>query len=251
MDTISIIVPVYNAGKFLEECLGSIFSQNYKYKEVIAIDDGSYDNSASILRKYSNRLRVHSQSNLGQSAARNAGLKLATGKFIMFLDADDYYKPNMISTLYNLIEHYDVACCGIDYITKHTFKHPIKGQFNKSDCDFSLSSRHVGNKLYRKSIIDDYNIYFPPGIVLIEDAIFLYLYQQFSSTYIGIPEGLYYYRRHLPGSTTWKKRGREEILSHVYGGIAFLENYYKLNHAELPLELKEQIFKMLSIDLGI
>ena len=91
---ISIIIPVYNAGGFLKECLDSVISQTIMKKELLCIDDGSTDNSFEILQQYQKKysyIRVFRQKNKGAGEARNIGLKEATGKYVCFLDADDFY----------------------------------------------------------------------------------------------------------------------------------------------------------------
>ena len=113
---ISVIVPVYRVEPYLARCLDSILGQSHESLEVIAVDDGSPDRSGEILDAYAardGRLRVIHQENGGLSAARNAGLDLATGEYIGFVDSDDYILPQMYETLLRLIEAYgaDIAEC--------------------------------------------------------------------------------------------------------------------------------------------
>jgi len=91
---ISIVIPVYNAGEYLKNCLESILNQTLKYFELIAVDDGSTDDSLKILEKYAlcdKRIKLLKQMHLGAGEARNKGLKSASGKYVMFLDADDFF----------------------------------------------------------------------------------------------------------------------------------------------------------------
>lgn len=105
---ISIIIPVYNTEKYITECIESILSQTYKEYEVIFVNDGSTDCSLEILKKYciqySDNFYVYSQSNQGQAAARNFGLKKAVGKYIAYIDADDRIIPNYLEVLYKAAE---------------------------------------------------------------------------------------------------------------------------------------------------
>ena len=90
---ISIIVPVYNVEKYLAECLDSLINQTYQYIEIICVNDGSVDNSKSILEEYASkdyRIKIINQNNQGLSAARNPGMREASGKYIMFVDSDDW-----------------------------------------------------------------------------------------------------------------------------------------------------------------
>jgi glycosyltransferase involved in cell wall biosynthesis len=118
MNNLSIIVPVYNKGKYLEICIRSILSQTVKDFELILVNDGSADNSAEIcdaFQKADARVTVIHQQNQGVSAARNVGLNRATGKYIGFVDADDFLDADMYETLLkNAIEHSaDISICGV------------------------------------------------------------------------------------------------------------------------------------------
>jgi glycosyltransferase involved in cell wall biosynthesis len=100
---VSVIVPVYNAGKYLKECIKSIAAQTLPEIEIILVDDGSSDNSGKICEGYAGkdtRIRVVHQTNQGVSAARNLGIRLARGRYIGFVDADDWFAPEMFRTLY-------------------------------------------------------------------------------------------------------------------------------------------------------
>lgn len=97
---VSVIIPVYNAGKFLSSTLNSVFAQTYPFLDVIVVNDGSTDNSAEIAQSYPN-IRYFDQSNQGVSVARNVGISVAKGEFIAFLDADDIWKPDKLSIQIN------------------------------------------------------------------------------------------------------------------------------------------------------
>lgn len=109
---VSIIVPVYNTEKYISQCMYSLIQQNYRHIEIIVVDDGSTDNSLSILNNISttdNRLKVFSQSNQGVSAARNLALNKATGEFVMFVDADDWIDLSTIEECLQAIGDADVC----------------------------------------------------------------------------------------------------------------------------------------------
>ena len=102
MKKISVIIPVYNAEKTIRRCLESIMSSEYEEYEVIVVDDGSTDNSASILFEYVNRdrrVKIINQPNSGPSIARNKGLELAEGEIIAFVDSDDYVRNDYLDQL--------------------------------------------------------------------------------------------------------------------------------------------------------
>ncbi len=115
-EKVSIIIPVYNAEKFLEKCLDSIINQTYKNIEIICINDDSTDNSEKILKQYQlkdNRIIFKTIENGGLTRARNTGIKEATGEFFMFVDSDDYIESNMVEKMLNTInkEKADVVRC--------------------------------------------------------------------------------------------------------------------------------------------
>ncbi len=103
--TVSVIIPVYNASLLLKRCLNSVFAQKGKYElEVICIDDGSTDNSVDIVRQYAHPVIVLQQKNQGPAAARNKGIKAASGKYLAFLDADDYWAPSFLENTVGFLE---------------------------------------------------------------------------------------------------------------------------------------------------
>ncbi len=120
MDKISIIIPVYNAERFLDRCLGSVLGQTYENIEVIAVNDGSKDGSLAVLQAYAekdNRIHIVDQENAGVATARNVGLANASGEHILFVDADDWIEPDMAESLLELLEgspEADIAVCAGD-----------------------------------------------------------------------------------------------------------------------------------------
>ena len=114
---ISIIVPIYNAEKYIDRCVSSIVNQTFRDLEIILVNDGSVDNSLSICKLWENRdvrVRLFSQDNTGVSSARNLGIKNATGDLLMFLDSDDYMLPDMCDVMYNTLKekNADLVICG-------------------------------------------------------------------------------------------------------------------------------------------
>ena len=116
MIKISVIIPVYNVEQYLPKCLDSVLNQTLKDIEIICINDESPDNCAQILEEYQkrdSRIIILNQKNSGQGSARNRGLEIAKGKYIQFLDSDDFYEPTCCEEMYNLMEQHkdiDVAC---------------------------------------------------------------------------------------------------------------------------------------------
>ena len=107
MIKVSVIIPVYNTGKYVEACLESIINQTLNEIEIICINDGSDDNSLEIIRKFEekcNNVKVLNETNSGPGASRNKGLDIAVGKYIYFMDSDDLISPNMFKNLWNICE---------------------------------------------------------------------------------------------------------------------------------------------------
>lgn len=105
---ISIIIPVYNTEKYLTQCFDSLINQTFQDFEIICVDDGSTDDSRKILSQYHQKVLLKISEHKGVGYARNLGLKFAKGKYIHFLDSDDYFEPDMLETLYNSAEQNNV-----------------------------------------------------------------------------------------------------------------------------------------------
>ena len=188
MKKISVIIPVYNVEKYLEKCLNSIINQTYKNLEIILVDDGSLDNSGAICDIYAskdNRIKVIHQENSGVSAAKNNGLKEATGELISFIDSDDTMDINFFDTLYNsLIEtDADIALVGykvvnekgkliLDSITKNNLKKDERVIYEGKDIIKELLLQKTINnfgwcKLFKKEVLCN----FKEGVTY-EDIVF-------------------------------------------------------------------------------
>lgn len=120
---ISIVIPVYNGSLLIERCLNSVFNQISNFNlEVIVIDDGSTDNSIALLTSYPKPIIILRQENQGPAAARNAGIEAATGKYLAFLDADDYWEPNFLKHTVSFMETHKVVAVSVGQIHKITGK---------------------------------------------------------------------------------------------------------------------------------
>ena len=186
MTKISIIVPVYNAEKYLEMTLNSVKKQTFSDFEVICVDDGSTDSSYDILQRFAaadRRFKVYHQENSGGSVTRNNALDYASGEYIAFLDNDDIYHPQYLETLYNNIITYDadISTCSylkfygyenyefadtdiepIDFVTWHPFVDKFK---RKRKIEMLMWT-----KLYKRSVLE--NIRFSPLLPAINDILF-------------------------------------------------------------------------------
>lgn len=207
MELVSVIMPVYNVEKYVGECIESIEKQDYKNIEVIIVNDGSTDNSRDIIQKYTkiySNIRLYTKKNGGLSSARNYGLKYAKGKYIYFIDSDDIADEKIISKLVNSIEknNSDLSCCRYSYLytnKKVLSQFPEIGLLSSDETkkivllEDSLKCV-VWNKLYKKSIIEKYNLSFNEKVTMGEDIEFTFLYLNKIKIVSLVNENLYYYR---------------------------------------------------------
>lgn len=186
---VSIVVPVYNIERYLAECINSLVLQSFQNIEIILINDGSTDSSGKICddyaRSYSNIVVVH-QCNQGVSAARNAGIKIAKGKYIMFVDSDDWLSIDMVETLYMTQKKHHTDLCIMGYAEELLDKG--KSNLYGVDRDMTFPKEKIGEafmlleykgmsytpcaKLYKKSIIYEFDLLFSKDKSWCEDAEF-------------------------------------------------------------------------------
>lgn len=204
----SIVIPCYNVEEYINTCLGSLFKQTYKEFEVIIIDDGSTDNTFSIAKKYELMFDyctiVKQDVNTGVSIARNKGIELAKGKYILFIDADDFVADDYLETIdkYDL-EKLDLLSFGnYNYISlSNKSNRTTNSKMNiNADSDWQkllISSFFSSpwNKRYNKSIIKNNHIAFMEGLVCYEDLMFNLDYCKYVNNFKLLDKPLYYYRQ--------------------------------------------------------
>ena len=181
VETITVIIPVYNAGKMLEECLRSVLAQSYSWVELILVDDGSTDGSGTVcdcIAASNAWIRVFHQKNQGVSAARNLGLSQAKGRYITFLDADDIIPTDYLEILYDCCQNADIAVCDVvsvkDGRELTRFTHPTAVLSQREALNFLLRRRRINSgpyaKLFRREVVD--GLTFPP-LKAYEDILFV------------------------------------------------------------------------------
>lgn len=227
---ISVIVPVYNAQSTIERCVDSILNQTFQDFELIVVDDGSTDDTGYILEHYMTmdaRLAVITQKNAGVSVARNAGISQATGKWITFVDADDYLELNCLETviLNDDIDRYDLVFWNY-YRIKPSGKEAtvifqqLKGEYKKEEL-FSYVLDNGGKtalasvycRLFKNELIQNNNLHFLEGVVSAEDRIFMIDYLMYTKCNLGLEEQLY--NRTVNANSAmhrWHKNAKEEYL---------------------------------------
>lgn len=163
---ITVVVPIYNVEKYLERCINSIMNQTYKNIEILLVNDGSPDNSKEIMEKYKGndkRIKCFYKKNGGLSDTRNYAINIASGKYICFIDGDDYIENTFVEKLYNKIkdDKSDLAWCNFNLVNDDGKYDEIIIN-DKNIYDFEMPS--ACNKLYNIDIFKKNNIYFPVGI---------------------------------------------------------------------------------------
>lgn len=222
---ISIIVPVYNVEKYIEQCLLSIQNQSFRDFEVLIVNDGSTDNSASICKRFcetDNRFMLYSQPNGGLSAARNTGIRRAQGELLLFVDSDDYIHPQMCEILYQNMDfcQADISICGFRRIkeeTKNYFDLSAEQKLDvcsgKEGCRNIYAGRSVEsvvawNKLYKRELFRD--ILYPEGKIH-EDEFVTYKLLYFAKRVVYTNLELYYYMQRSD-SIMQKRYGKEHMV---------------------------------------
>lgn len=200
---ISIIIPIYNAEDYLESCIASIHSQSFQDWELILVNDGSTDSSLAICQKFADtdsRIKIFSQENKGQAAARNFGLLQATRPYVTFIDADDEIASNTLQdNLAILTTNPQIDCLQyptyMDYGTEQQFIRSSEPQLIDSGFyERWLNDKYISwvvwDKIYKTSIFD--RLHFTGGIIYEDNLLIANLLERISNIYIST-EGLYYY----------------------------------------------------------
>lgn len=209
---VSIIIPIYKAEAYLQRCLESILRQTYKDIEIILVDDGSPDSCPTICDNYKkkdSRIKVIHSENYGQSIARNIGMKLASGKYMCFLDADDVLVEDSIERLISIAEkgRYDIVSGNyfrVDKEIKISSNSYSSGEIDRYGCKeykkrynlFKTSSSfgYVWGKIYRSSFINEHKLRFDVAKkVFMEDSLFNLKAFSFNPKYYVLNEPIYYY----------------------------------------------------------
>lgn len=246
-DLISVIVPIYNVEQYLGRCINSILKQTYTNIEIILVDDGSPDGSPEICDKFADedsRIVVIHQQNQGLSAARNAGLKIANGEYVCFVDSDDYIDENMISILYTNMARYsaEISCCG--HMDVYESGRIVKPRVNITEVFCTEEALRIflytkkidviaWNKMYQRTLFD--GIGFADG-KLFEDHFTIYKILERAKKIVNTTTPLYYYCKR----------------STSIGGTAFSDKNYQLKEAlELETDYIKSHYPKLEHDIDI
>lgn len=247
---ISIIIPVYNVKSYLDVCIQSVIQQDYTNFECILVDDGSTDGSSVICDQWAekdSRIIVIHQANSGVSSARNKGLERAKGKYIGFIDSDDWIDVDYLSTMANCMDDKK-----IDLVVSGLYQEFTDGSSvsyaPQQSLTFELNSDHTELfvmlndqnllygpvvKLYKNDIIRHHQIQFDPQVSYGEDLLFNYQYLDHVRTIVCISESHYHYR--ILGSGTLSSKLRPEQFNTDYREWKILQSFYQRHRLWSPV----------------
>ena len=244
----SLIVPVYNSEKWLDELFASLLDQGLSYDEyeIICVNDGSTDKSGDLLEKYAAQhpcIRVIHQENARQAAARNRGLQEAKGRYVWFIDSDDYISTNALRFIASVMDEHQIDEFTVSssrfFGENDGYKHeeieyvyePLSKKPDLETCS--------GVKIFRRSIITEHNINWEPKLSLCDDVLFLYQFELFSQKDVAIKTPIYHYRQRL--DSTSHSHTEVVIDKHLYSIKLLGEKYIEiLNNPPYPLSKKQQ-----------
>ena len=243
---VSIIIPVYNVEKYLRQCLDSVVNQTYKDIEIICIDDGSTDSSLEILHEYSNkdaRIKIITQYHEGAGSGRNKGLSIAKGKYLSFLDSDDFFEPSMLEQMCTCAEkcNADIVVCKSKIFNDGYFKDncnikdyllPNKEVFSPRDIPKYAFQFHMGwcwDKLYKNSFIKGLGISFQ-NIKKHNDSFFSHVSMINAKKIYILNKKLVYYREKRFDSVSQKEIGEDEYILLCKEMLKEIKNYMIKNN---------------------
>ena len=267
MAKVSVILPVYNVGEYLKECLDSLINQTLKDIEIICINDGSTDNSPEILEQYAqkdSRFIIVSQENRGQGIARNKGVEIAGGEYIQFIDPDDWVETDMLETLYRFAENNASKVVKFNYTEyndytgmkkEHNFAEFIKKKYGydlaktpyyswkllKDGCLYDLGL-NVWSSFYSAEFIKENNIKFAPNKHA-EDHLFANEARLLADKVDYLDKSLYFYRRRK-GSSVCQKTDDNFC---IFDNIELLKSF--LIEHNLYQELNDEFSKYVRVVL--
>lgn len=229
MPVVSLIIPVYHAEKYLRRCLDSALQQTFSDMEIIAVNDGSEDASLEICREYEakdSRFHVLDKENTGVSDSRNRAIAMAQGEYLQFLDSDDWLAPDATESLVYAARKYDCDLVIADFYrvdgAVFTEKQHIRERglltreqyaeyMMQEPADFYYGV--LWNKLYRRSVIEEYQIRMNPELPWCEDFLFNLSYIRYAERFTAIQTPIYYYyeENELPSGYTRVSHGFEPV----------------------------------------
>jgi glycosyltransferase involved in cell wall biosynthesis len=252
----SVIVPIYNVEKYIRKCLETIEAQTFRDFEVICVDDCGSDNSMKIAEEFAQRNPnfkiVKHEENRGLSAARNTGIKLAQGEFLVFIDSDDYIDTSLLQKVSDAFDTHDVD--SVWYNAKICFERtgeqilmlrdrlPFSGEINLNSENITRFSDYAWNKVFRASKLKELNMEFAEGLFFEDSEFYFRVFTQIKKVYY-IKDPLYYYQSRENSIVTSSEKDELKFY-HLFLIIENLYAYYKENN--LFDEYKRVLLKIFS-----
>lgn len=231
---LSIIIPVYNAEKYIGVCLDSLLNQDISDYEILCINDGSTDGSLAVLEHYAamhSNIRIISKENGGVTTARNTGLENARGDFIWFVDADDFVKENVLGRFQELIQQNNcdrliIGCYIFDDIL--TPEEQERSRCGQLPLNGPGPDSIVVRSIFRRDFLKKHNLYFShPELTHGEDGLFMYEFCVHNPTAVELDEAIYFYRIHSGSAdTTDSVAGLQKKFRSFYRIVVILKEYY-------------------------
>ena len=222
MIKVSVIIPVFNTEKYINKCLSSLVNQTLDDIEIICVNDGSADNSLEIIEKIANndaRIKIINQEHKKQGAARNAGLRIAEGEYIGFVDSDDWIDLNYYEMLYDTAKKYDADIALATNVRIGNGKTKKRLEITEEKTAVTLQEKiDIGNqvknpcptnKIYRHSMLKENNIIWQEGVYC-EDKLFTIQAIYYANKIVTVPDVNYYYFRN-PNSTVHTKSEKHTL----------------------------------------
>lgn len=262
---VSVIIPVYNVEKYLEECITSVLEQTLTDIEVICVDDGSTDQSYDILcrlQKKDNRIVILRQQNEFAGVARNKGIEVAQGDYLVFLDSDDFFEKDLLEKMYTACtrQNADICVCDADNYDNSTGKYFDTGYYHKAavpSCK-TFSKKELGvntflfcypmpwNKMFSKKIIDRYGLRFQK-IRKTNDLGFVYMAIACAESITVINDKLIHYRVGLDNSLQAKNKGMDihfaEAIVYLMEGLKARGLYQEVKQSYNNLIMRTFIYE--------
>lgn len=219
---VSVIIPAYNTENYIASCLHSLVAQTLKEIEIIVVDDGSTDFTASKVREIASldaRIKLFSQSNQKQGAARNRGIEIATGEYIGFVDSDDWVSYDYFEKLYDAAKRHDADIALATNVRIGNGKTKKRLEIEKEvfvqtlqdRIDISRQAKNPcpTNKIYRRELLLAHNIFYPEGIYC-EDKLFTMQALYYANGLVTVPETFYYYFRNPHSTVLSQSQSRKD-----------------------------------------
>ncbi|MHC5373445.1 glycosyltransferase family 2 protein [Enterococcus sp. LJL120] len=235
---LSVIVPVYNAEKFIDQCVSSILNNSFSDFELILIDDGSTDNSLKLLKKvHDSRIIILHHENHGVSYTRNRGIEVANGEYLVFIDSDDFIDLDYLETLYSSVQNFDVGISGIKYVNRDSRILKVLPIKDNSWQKFRLPLS--GGKIYRRIFLIENHLNYSP--YEIGEDLFFNLSNYANTEKVKIIEFIGYNYVENPHSVSRSKKSTFNVIPLLKDMINVGTNSPFIHQEELSFVLKKTL----------